>query len=140
MAYTLYAVIAKIEALTSVGELVVVPLADGFGLAPLSDEVWDDRHDPRIAALCARASVIAPVALVEAEFFGGEGTQKATVWDAQAIVLGPFVGDDAINEALYELGVEPSGSLDEFDTLDLGRCRSTEDWLELREGSEARGY
>lgn len=62
---------------------------------------------------------------------GGEGTQKATVWDAQAIVLGPIVHDDAINEALYELGVEPRGSLDEFATLDLGRCRATEDWLEL---------
>lgn len=131
MAYVLHAVIAKIEALTSVGELVVVALGDGFGLAPLSDEAWEDADDPRIAALCAKASLIAPVALVEAEFFGGEGTQKATVWDATAIVLGPLVDDDAINEALHELGVEPSGSLDEFDTLDLGRYRATDDWLEL---------
>ncbi len=84
----------------------------------------------RIASICETASAIVPVAYIEADFFGGGGTQAATVWDAQRVVLGPLVEDNAINQALRKIGVQ-SGIRDEFDTLDLGRCRFTDDWLKL---------
>ncbi len=41
MAFVLNAVIGRIDALTSIASFVVVPLAHGFGLAPLTDELWE---------------------------------------------------------------------------------------------------
>jgi hypothetical protein len=109
--------------------------------APETDFTVEDREKyiadaraafARIAAIGASVSTIAPVAYVEADYFGGQGTQAATVWEAQAIVWGPLVAAKAINQALRKIGVE-CGIKDEFDTLGLGRCRFTDDWVKLRE-------
>jgi hypothetical protein len=164
VAYVLNAVIGRIDALTSVGTVVIVPLAHGLGLVPLTDDFWqalghrsqplrreiegveapdDEFESPgereqhiataradfaAIATLCARASEITPIAYVEAESFGGSGIQAAAVWIAGTIVLDPFVDDEAINEALRTIGVA-RGLQDEFDALDLGRHRFTDDWV-----------
>jgi hypothetical protein len=87
------------------------------------------------------ASDIAPVTYVEAEFFGGEGHQAALVWDHGMRVLeviepepeagapAPPLREGAINQALRRLGVSvATGEVDEFDTVGLGRFRSTEEW------------
>jgi len=73
------------------------------------------------------------VAYVEAEFFGGTGTQACVTRDVTGQVSKPVVDDNAINAALKFLGVRIEDHHDEFDALGLGRCRATEDWERLAE-------
>jgi hypothetical protein len=79
------------------------------------------------------------VAYVEADYFGGVGSQVAALWDAGQLVLGPVVrpehrrtrGDlSPISQALRRLGVSARGHVDEFDAVGLGQHRHVEDWLE----------
>ena len=53
------------------------------------------------------------------------------MWEGGELVLGPVVDETAINLALARIGIEHSAFDDEFEMLKLGRCRMTEDWLEL---------
>ena len=81
----------------------------------------------------------APVAYLEAETFGGTGTQAMVLWRDGEVWLGPVTTrataarasaeDGAVNQALRHLGVGRPGAIDEFDALGLGRHRHTEDWL-----------
>lgn len=111
------------DAVTVVGAHVL----DGFRKVPAG-------FDSKLAA----CSVGGPVAYVEADFFGGVGTQSAQVWDRGAVVLGPVctaVGEpdpalgSPISQALRKLGVVRGDHFDEFDAVGLGRHRRTEDWL-----------
>ncbi|WP_424185371.1 hypothetical protein ACOBQX_26230 [Actinokineospora sp. G85] len=108
-------------------DAVSVTGAAGFWTAPAG---FDD-------ALAA-CSTTGPVAYVEAEFFGGPGTQSAQVWDGGKVVLGPLhlaegepspAEGSPISQALRRLGVTKGDHFDEFDAVGLGRHRDTEDWL-----------
>lgn len=75
---------------------------------------------------------------LEAEYFGGIGTQGAQVWDGGTVVLGPLhlaegepfpPGGSPISRALRRLGTVKHGHLDEFDAVGLGRHRVTDEWL-----------
>ncbi|MFC7613506.1 hypothetical protein ACFQV2_07705 [Actinokineospora soli] len=80
----------------------------------------------------AACSALGPVAYVEAEYFGGHGSQAAQVWDGGEAVLGPDVDPSAgtpISQALRRLGVARGPDGDEFDAVGLGRHRDPEDWL-----------
>lgn len=124
----------------------IVALTGDLVLAPLTDELADTIsvgspavHDfrillPRLAAALAAASHIAPVAYVEADFFGGVGSQRAAIWSAGVISLGPlFLAENApwpdlgtpISRVLAALGVRRTGDLDEFDVAGLRRHRHT---------------
>lgn len=134
-----------------------VDLNAGFALVPLVPEavaalspgdervislLVDSPLPERLTDFLRRASAIAPIAYVEAEFFGGVGQQGSVVWEGGEVVLGPLV-DRAepspptkleagpINRALRRLGVQRSpDDVDEFATLGLGKYRNTEDWLD----------
>ena len=71
-----------------------------------------------------------PVAYVEAEFFGGDGTQASIVWHETRIVQKLIVQTDAINIALQKLGVKKGAEIDEFSAIHLGLFRDTEEWIE----------
>ena len=80
-----------------------------------------------------------PVAYVEADYFGGVGEQRAAVWDAGRLSLGPLYKgvDEAfpaegspISQALRYLGVQRGEHYDEFDAVGLLRHRRTEAWIE----------
>jgi hypothetical protein len=76
------------------------------------------------------------VAYVETEYFGGEGTQAATVWDRGATIFGPAEAEAGpINQALRRLGVERTAGEDEFDKVGLGRHRRNEDWIKGSAGA-----
>lgn len=74
--------------------MAVVPLRQGLGLVPMTDEVFDTVNDgtpPGLPGcwklpggfervLCSWSARV-PVAYVEADIFGGVGTQAAAVWD-----------------------------------------------------------
>ncbi len=83
----------------------------------------------------------APVAYIEADYFGGVGTQAALGWHRDER-LGPFITESrpdvprepdpeqwAINRVLRYLGVEKGAAFDAFDALGLGRQRNTSRWV-----------
>ncbi|KUH36395.1 MULTISPECIES: hypothetical protein [Streptomyces] len=155
MGYTLQAVIACDEMLRVASREVpgaqVVPLGQGLSLMPMTDEVVDavtDGSDGRdlgfwglpggFDTLLAQWSVAGPVAYVEAEYFGGDGEQRAAVWADGALALGPLDEPtkkrfsravSPIPQALRRLGARRSLGEDEFEAMGLGRHRSTEDWI-----------
>jgi hypothetical protein len=131
---------------------VLVPLPQGFGLVPVTAELLDDLSDDAgraypdafwflTAGLAERAATVSAagaIAYLEADVFGGAGTQAMVVWRAGQVVLGPVrtafrAGadhrDDAFNRALRELGVAASAAGDEFAALGLGGRRHTDGWL-----------
>ncbi len=80
------------------------------------------------AELAERAATLSEgqhIAFVEAEYFGGAGSQMATVWHEGEVAA----AEVTINEALRLLGVVREGDQDEFDSAGLGRHRRTERWL-----------
>jgi hypothetical protein len=155
MGYELEAVIAAEPMLrAATGGLIharVVELDQGFALLPMTDDLW---HEVSTAAAAdnqlafsklpagfadtlARWSARGPIAYVEADIWGGVGTQRAAVWRGGALVLGPLflperhpIGPEgtALSQALRELGADRAGEFDEFDAVGLGRHRHTEDW------------
>ena len=90
----------------------------------------------RIAACSARG----PLAYLEADFFGGAGSQQAVVWERGEIVLGPLhqpvgapvpTSGSPLSQALRHLGVATApGDHDEFDASGLGTHRSSGKWAE----------
>jgi hypothetical protein len=102
------------------GHMPADEMRPGFGLAP-----------PSIVQRIRELSARSPAAFVEAEFFGGRGEQGCQVWDNGVSVLGPLRASDAINQALRRLGVLCDNHSDEFDALQLSRCRETRKWLTI---------
>jgi len=120
----------------------VVSLERGVFMIPVTDPLHEEigrggevkrfeKLSPGVEEWVRRISGDGPVAYIEAEFFGGVGGQSAVVWSEGKRVLGPIHDQHAINQALRVLGVRPDGSHDEFDAVDLGRNRDTDDWVEL---------
>lgn len=129
----------------------IVPLDEGLSLLPMTDALSDAlavagapgldgfwKAPAGLGGRLAACSSHGPAAYVEAEFFGGTGTQSAQVWDRGAVVLGPLhttedeptlPAGSPISQALRRLGVARGDHLDEFDAADLGRHRRTEAWL-----------
>lgn len=70
-----------------------------------------------------------PVAYIEAEYSGGSGVQAHALIPQSADDLGVKVSDDAINDALAWLGVQPGAGKDRFETVGLGAHRNTDGWL-----------
>lgn len=146
MAYTLQALIADREVLSGAGLKVgarsFVPLPQAKAMLPLTDALLEHLRIPflpltdegadslpaELDLLGRAASAKGLVAYVEAEFFGGAGTQASVLWQHGNRVAGPVVCAQAINQALVALGVKRDAASDEFDALNLARHRATDDW------------
>ncbi|MEV7628370.1 hypothetical protein [Actinoplanes sp. NPDC089786] len=145
MSYVLEAVVGREPALRSLAAghspAVVVPLAFDLALIPITREVAAslaeayagglpsrrpdlDRLPDAVKAELARRSADGPIGYLEAEFFGGTGTQWAALWSGGSMVIGPLsVAEDErfpadgspISRVLAALGVERGGHYDEFD-------------------------
>ena len=83
----------------------------------------------------------ASTAYLEADIFGGTGTQSVVAWRGGEVWLNPVVTEFgwpppdpasspqwAFNQALRQLGVDPGEAFHELDALNLGKHRHTEDW------------
>ena len=135
-------------------EGVTVPLVQGYAALPItyglhnelvaklepieSDLIPPDLlywRDGSVLAFVADASRHGDVVYVETDYFGGAGWQAAVYAHAGQITQfyktsdmpedGPGPDSDrAINQALHRLGVT-IGKQDEFDTIGLGRYRTT---------------
>ena len=125
MAFTLEALLARPPAARALAaELgsVAVPLTEQVALVPLPGQLTAEAEHR--AAEVSRAGV---VAYVEAEYFGGVGEQRAVVWRD-----GAGTEPATINDALQILGVRRTADRDEFDSIGLGRHRTTRDWSTSR--------
>ena len=146
MGYTLQAIVGNADVLTPVtGNMPVVVLPQGKVLIPLTTDVrakageipflpfTDDGHSvvpEALAVLCEKLSANGRIVYLEAEFFGGTGTQAMLVAEHGKVVEGPQVHADAINVALRSVGVVITGTaLDEFETLRLNSHRDTDRWV-----------
>jgi hypothetical protein len=153
MAYRLEAFLGTQDALRSLaehhGDLRIVPLSQGIAIAPLTpdlraslasmvdigdpDPSWPFRKLSKDAGHRAvQQSGRHRLAYVEAEYFGGAGDQAAVVWEGGAVRNGPLATENAIDQALRDLGVVANAGTDEFDTVGLNRWRSTSEWLERK--------
>ncbi|MEV7420019.1 hypothetical protein [Streptomyces sp. NPDC089919] len=154
MGYDVHAVIAGDALLRTAAREVpgarLAPLRQGLSLMPMTDELHaaltdggteDDlgfwRLPGGFAATLARWSATGPVAYVEAEYFGGLGEQRAAVWEAGRLVLGPLeepeqrtyvLAVSPVSLALRRLGAQRASGGDEFDAVGMGRHRRTDDW------------
>jgi len=123
---------------------IVLPLGSGLQMIPIGRAMRERYAIPflpltddggavlpaTLRALCARLGARGPVAYIEAELFGGSGTQAHVLVPAPGADTMLRVSDDAINRALGWLGVTPLGGKDEFATVGLGRHRETDAWLD----------
>lgn len=134
----------------------VVELPQGFSLIPLCYEL--DLNDEKLAPetvesikknrdrrfeLVAReVSSSGPIVLITTSYFGGIGSQSATVFLDRSEVASYYehskvrslrscscCPQGAINTALRWIGVIRDAGKDEFDTMCLGWYRDTDDWL-----------
>ncbi len=144
MGYYIQAIASTQSALesraTDFSSAVVVPLASGLALVPLTAELLDEigasgasgqfeKFTPAVAYWLRTVSDSAPAAYIEAEFFGGIGSQSATVWERGEQILAPFHDRDAINIALRLFHISRGAFRDEFEAVGLPRHRNTDDWL-----------
>ena len=147
MAYTIQALLAIEEILQDapIHGASVVSLRQGYGMIPLTTQIRKAYELPllpltegeplpdQIARWGLKLSEGGAVAYIEAEFFGGEGTQGSALWSNGGMVEKPWAGEYAINIPLREMGVEKGDYFDRFEALGLGRCRSTDAWVEAQE-------
>ena len=83
---------------------------------------------PAIIWFAERLSMHGRVIYIEAEFFGGAGSQASVGWHNPELLFGPIKATGAINQALHWLGVVRRQRQDEFDSIGLGNHRTTEEW------------
>ena len=148
MAYTLQAIIAPSSAFEgkTFGGSMPISLAQNFCILPFTNEFLCQQKLPAnplmdgdtentfqtIREFCAQTFPQDRIAYIEAEFFGGSGTQGHVVFEKGKIISEIQIHNKAINEALKFLGVSVSGHDDEFAALNLGKHRNTENWLSVR--------
>lgn len=77
-----------------------------------------------------RALIAGPFAVIETEYFGGTGCQRAGAWSGATTLVEPHEDDNAVNAALAALGVTASTSRDEWDAVGLTRFRSNDALIE----------
>lgn len=150
MGHHIEAFIARLEILQKgleyPGAVPLIPLAQGFGLLPVTDALekalgdGGDAENPYeafwrlsapLAGLGKQISAAGKVAYVETDYFGGSGSQTAMIWDKGAVIEPPCQSRiGAINQVLARLGVEKGDATDRFEALGLGRYRSNEEWIE----------
>jgi hypothetical protein len=128
-----------------------IPLGQHLMLLPMTDALFDAvtitgapdlegfwKAPAGFGRALADCSAHGPVAYIEAEYFGGIGTQCGQVWDGGTVVLGPmhlgerepFPADGSpISQALRRLGAAKGDHVDEFDAVGLSRHRETNGWL-----------
>jgi hypothetical protein len=148
MGYILYAFIGKQEDILPMQKAYShaksVQLRQGISLIPMTRELYDQINNftlsdningfiyltTNIENQILKVVGSNSIAYIEAEYFGGNGGQKAIIWkDNQRLLTFPH-SQDAINKTLQSLGVTPDKRKDEFDTVGLRRYRNMEEWVE----------
>lgn len=78
----------------------------------------------KLVEILSHYSLQAPIAYIATDYFGGTGSQAATVFANGNIILPPQWAEiGIINQALKLIGVISNKNIDEFDALNLGQYR-----------------
>ena len=169
MAHSLPAIIASSQPLKEIADRFqhahLVPLPDDFAMIPVTKELLDeleiefaDEIDTSstapsseefsylmngLHALLCEISRRTPVAYIETDYFGGDGSQSGAAYvDGSQVAASsdrktPSDRDDKsswpINRALSYLGIRTTIFNDAFDKLDLRRFRMIDDALRAAE-------
>ena len=144
MTYTLQAFVSPFGVLSKMADLfgMQIQLNPQIDMLPITDFIRDKFQIPflpltdegltyipeSISQLTKTFSSDGLIAYVEAEFFGGTGTQASAVWKNGTVIRSIMVSSNAINLALKEIGVISKAGFDEFDTVGLGQFRDTNKW------------
>ncbi|MGV9310525.1 hypothetical protein ACWDLG_44825 [Nonomuraea sp. NPDC003727] len=154
MSYVLRGVVGDFDHLRflsdDVPRAVVVPLRQRLGLLPVTDGVFNELTDvrreagpftcmsPAFAERLEDWSRGGRVAYVEADFWGGDGSQTAALWENGRQTWGPEHAwipatagpceDWPINAMLARLGAVGTAALDLFDAVGFGQERDREGW------------
>jgi hypothetical protein len=121
-----------------------IPLPQGITLFPLEAELCDAWSEQlgihgfvserpilncQVVHHLMRKIAAEPIfAVIETEYFGGQGEQAAAVYRGGEVLMAPAVAETGpINVALRHLGVHAVQGKDEFDTVGLGSFRSFDD-------------
>ncbi len=118
-----------------------IKLPQGYGMIFLTDALLDDigelfesanePSDPETVTsyLLQEYSIHTKLAYIEADYFGGIGTQSGILYENGNISIPSCSGKGAINILLRELGVWCEVNKDEFDSLNLGIYRRMDKWI-----------
>ena len=145
MGYSIQALVAPLGVFPSElpGDLEVIALNENMQLIPLGTTAQERYGIPflpltddgatelpaTLRPLWQKLGDAGDMAYIEAEIFGGLGTQAYVMIERGDRVGAPVVSTDAINVALRLLGVKATISKDEFDSVGLGKHRDTDYWL-----------
>jgi len=157
VSYALQAILASATTLSGVLgrqggiQALVVPLRLDVAMVPMTDELFDAVTDGSSESplgfwklpggfdrVLAAWSTSGPIGYVEVEYFGGVGGQRAALWTAGRLAVGPLSVEEGqtwpaegspISQILARLGVDRGGHHDEFDAVGLAEHRDTADWL-----------
>jgi hypothetical protein len=154
MAYVLYGIVGDFDRLRALScdlpGAVVAPLRQRLGLLPTTAEIFSEltgvrrengpfiRMSPAFAERLADWSRSGRIAYMEAEFWAGDGTQAAALWENGRQTWGPehsWLPEELprrrrpINAVLARLGaVLGQDSLDLFQEVGFGEERDMEGW------------
>lgn len=148
MGYFLHAFIGKQPDLQLLANIFqscrLINVGKEMFIIPMTEELYDEINEFKISEDVGTLTYMSQyvekrvlgaigdncVGYIEAEYFGGQGGQTAILWQkGERYKLYDF-GRGVINLILKHLGVSAEIGLDEFDTINLGRHRNTEEWLE----------
>lgn len=145
MGYSIQALVAPLGVFPSSlpEDLEVIDLGENVQLIPLGTTVQERYEIPflpltddgameipsTLRSLWLQLGVDGDIAYIEAEIFGGQGTQAYVMIERSGCVSTPVVSADAINAALRFLGVKAKPGKDEFDSVGLDKHRDTDRWL-----------
>ncbi len=120
-------------------------LNQGSTLIPLTDELYDRVNEfqgnavpgysfltDKLIEFGSNLSIVinSVVLYIEADFFGGKGSQNAIAWNNGLKIFEELNGKDSINKAIRTMGIKNEHGKDEFETIGLNKFRRLEDWLE----------
>src|SRR5262249_5112275 len=107
MGHRIQAFISREELLREITQhyptAVVIPLPQGFGILPVTEQLYDELPNPqhpdeaddrflylgpKLHQIGKAFSAKAPLAYVETEYFGGTGSQGAVVWANGQMIFG----------------------------------------------------
>jgi hypothetical protein len=143
MGYFLQALIGKQQTfktnISPFQNVRIVTLQQDIAIIPITNELCEEigvnseiekfyKLSPEIEEWAQQISAAGFVAYVEAEFFGGTGSQSAIAWNAGSRVINPIHGENAINQILKHLEVNRENAHDEFEAIGLGKHRNTNEW------------
>ncbi len=148
MGYYLDAIISNSKHLNKISllfknKIKIVPLLDGYSLIPLTEDTLKLINDDdevflingysnlsvKLYSILMQFSQIDKIGYIEAEYFGGEGSQSAILIENGKAVFESIRQQDSINILLKQMGVKKKFLKDRFEYIGLNKCKNTSDWL-----------